>query len=175
MTRKIELFDSRKHSGLAWAFQVSPSSCGNHEHYENYIKLIAASDYCDGMGTSHVLVEETEKGERMIGFITLKASSLVSKGDGILCGVPAVEITELAIDKQFERQNNGRLLLSYAIALVSRLKNDSIGAKHIILCADPMSVGFYEKCGFRKLNETSIIPSEGWNKNCIPMYMTLPR
>lgn len=175
MTKKIELFDSNKHSGLAWAFQVSPSSCGNHEHYENYIRLIAASDYYDGMGTTHILIEENEEEKRIIGFITLKSSSLVSKGDDMICGVPAIEITELAVDKRFERQKNGQLLLSYAIDLAGRIKNDSIGAKHVILCAEPMSVGFYEKFGFAKLSETSIIPREGWNRNCIPMYMTLPR
>ena len=47
-TDSIELFNSSL-SGLAWKFQVNPSSCGNHEHYENYIRLMALTDQQSGI------------------------------------------------------------------------------------------------------------------------------
>ena len=40
---EIRLFDEND-IGLAWKFQVNPSSCGNHEHYEEYIRLIDFDD-----------------------------------------------------------------------------------------------------------------------------------
>ena len=173
MRKRIELFDS-KFSGLAWKFQVSPLSCGNHEHYEEYIRLIALSDRAIGMGTTHVLLVEENGTEDIAGFVTLKASSIVNESDGTLYGTPAIEITELAVSGKHERNGYGSELLDYAISLALNV-NENIAVKHITLCSDPKSVGFYEKYGFQKLSHSLVIPSEGWNENCVPMYLTLPK
>lgn len=174
MEKRIELFDS-KYSGLAWAFQVSPSSCGNHEHYEQYIRLSAASDMAIGMGTTHVLLVTEGSDERMAGFITLKAASIVNESDGSIYGTPAIEIAELAVAEEYAGKGYGTELMDYAVSIICWISDNLVAVKHITLCSDPMSVGFYEKYGFQKLSSSSTIPTEGWNESCIPMYMTLPR
>ena len=173
MKRRIEIFDATKHAGLAWAFHVSPFSCGNHEHYEQYLRLVAATDKATGMGTTHILIANDGKSEYIAGFVTMKAAAIISECDGVLNGTPAIEISELAVAEECERKGYGRDLLDYAVSVSCVISNSAAAVKHIILCADPASVGFYEKYGFRKLKGGSMIPTEGWNENCIPMYLTI--
>ena len=54
------------------------------------------------------------------------------------------------------------------------LRNDYIGVEYVTLCADPMSVPFYEKNEFIKIMDYHEIPRDGWNKDCIPLILKLP-
>ena len=56
---EIRLFDEND-IGLAWKFQVNPSSCGNHEHYEEYIRLIAFDDRRRGKGVTYIFIRNSE-------------------------------------------------------------------------------------------------------------------
>lgn len=64
-------------AGLAWRFQVSPKSCNNPEYYNAYIRYSAIGDQQKGVGVTHVLVDA--KGKRIAGYVTLRATSLVSE------------------------------------------------------------------------------------------------
>ena len=78
MNLSFSLFD-QEHSGLAWHFRVSPSSCDNPGHYEEYIRFVALSDRRSGMGVTHVLID-ADAG-RIAGFVALRLSSLFYTGD----------------------------------------------------------------------------------------------
>lgn len=171
---------SAKYIGLAWKFHVSPTSCDNPEHYENFLRLIAISDHAAGRGVTHILVDtcdeenDINENSKIAGFITLRATSLVDTCDGASYVKPALEIAELAIDKEYERNGIGSKLVDTAILVATTLNDEFIGVQNVVLCADPKAVGFYEnpKVGFGRLTDYYVL-REGWNRNCTPMYIKL--
>lgn len=171
---RIELFTPANHIGLIWNFQVSPSSCGNHEHYEQYIKLCAADDQGAGRGTTHIFLTESDCSEHVAGFITLRASTLTKEFNGVIYGEPAIEISELAVDASYAGKGIGRILVDFAIAKADMLNCEHLGIRYIVVCSDPQSVGFYEKCKFTRLSDAGRVPREGWNEDCIPLFLKLP-
>ena len=164
-------------AGLAWKFQVNPESCDNPAHYENYIRLTAIYDNDAGMGKTLVLVgdeSDLECESVIAGYITLKASSLITAYiDGARIGEPAVEVSELAVNKVYEHQGIGTQLVQYAIVTAQNLNKQFLGVKYIVLCADPKAVGFYKTFEFAELDDYSEIPREPWNRNCTPMCIRL--
>lgn len=172
MARRIEKY-SKDHVGLAWNFQVNPNSCGNPSHYENYLRLNAITDKNDGAGLTYILLDD-EPRKRICGFITLRASSITEQYADHTIGNAAVEITELAVDKDFEHQGIGTILLSLAIRIATMINDDYVSVKYIALCADSQAVPFYEKFGFHLLKEYGDIPRDGWNNDCTPMCLRLP-
>lgn len=168
MARKIDRF-STDYIGLAWDFHVNPSSCDNPDHYEQYIRCCAIYDMNEGMGVTHIIVEN----DKILGYITLRASSVVERIDDKIYGEPALEICELAVSEGCERKKVGSDLVDFAIVKATELGSEAIGIKYIVLCADPSAVGFYEKLEFEKLESYGKIPREGWNDYCVPMKMRL--
>ena len=171
---------NKGHKGLASNFKVNPNSCGNSEHFHRYLNFCAITDQKIGKGVTYILVNEEEcnKKKDIIGFITLKAASLVMISDNHMEGYPAVEISELAVDLNFERKGFGTDLVNYVIKIANKLRNEIIGVEYIVTCSEPLSVPFYIKNNFYKLeNYFDIpfdIPREGWNVDCIPMAFKLP-
>lgn len=167
----------KEYAGLAWKFYVSPDSCDNPDHYEQYLRLNAISDHKIGMGITHLLLDCNEEGKvvAIAGFVTLRATSLVSTDEtGVKIVHPSVEISELAVSKEYERRGIGTGLINLAISVADDLRSNLIGIKYVVLCADPKSVGFYEKMDFGKIGDLYETLREGWNNNCEPMYITLP-
>lgn len=105
---------SPEYINMSRQFYVNHDHCGNPEHYENYIRQDCFTDYKQGMGVTHVFVDD-EKG-RIIGYITLRATSLIMDiGENYRLGYPALEIAELAVEKDYERQGIGAEMVMYAI------------------------------------------------------------
>ena len=127
-----------------------------------------------GLGTTHVFIKEVDGKEYMAGFVTLRASALVENVDGNIQGKPALEIAELAVDERFAGQHIGSVLVNFAIATADSLNSSTLGVRYVLVCSDPQSCGFYEKCKFQMLNSFGDIPRENWNNSCVPMFMQLP-
>lgn len=123
---------------------------------------------------THVFLTEQSGAEHISGFITLRASTLMKEHDGIIYGEPALEISELAVAADRAGAGIGRILVDFAIAKADMLNCEHLGIRYIVVCSDPQSVGFYEKCKFKKLFGAGRIPREGWNNDCTPMYLQLP-
>ena len=172
-TYRIEKFN-QEYAPLAWGFQVNPSSCGNHEHYEQYIRLIALDDQNRGKGTTHVFLHNYAGKDALLGYITLRATSYTTNIDGVFYGNPAMEIFELAVSKDAERCGIGTTLLKFAVATAAQLRKSSIGIQYLTLCSDAKAVPFYQKFGFGRIDEQGDIPREQWNVNCVPMLLKLP-
>ncbi len=169
---------SPKYSGLTRNFRVNPGSCNNPTHYEEYLKYYAQTDQICGLGVTHLFIteDETKKQKIIAGFITLKSTSLIKIFDEYDEGHGALEITELAIDMNYERRGLGTLLVQYAITIAANLKKEFLGIEYVVLCADPEAVKFYSRppLEFKKLEEYYSIPREDWNRNCTPMLIKLP-
>lgn len=161
---------------LARSFKVNPKRCDNPEHYQNYIWQDSISDHKQGMGVTHVFVDENErtKEKKIAGYITLRSSSLImDSGENYKLGYPALEISELAVDYDYERQSLGTDMVKFAINEAVELNEEKVGIQYVILCADPNAVGFYskEKLGFEEIPTYKQIPREYRNKDCTPMVL----
>jgi len=167
---------NKEHSGLALNFQVNPDSCDNPGHYENYLRLIALTDRIIGKGVTHVLIhnDSTSGNEVIIGFVTIRASSLISENENEISGRAAIEIAEISVDRKYERQGYGTAILDFVFLLVDDLRASTIGIEYIVACADSASLTFYEKNDFVQLSKHYEVPREGWNRSCIPVALKLP-
>lgn len=170
---EIRLFN-KEDAGLAWGFQVNPSSCGNHEHYEEYIRLTALSDRIRGKGITYAFVCRDGELTKLLGYITLRATSYIQIIEGKTFGNPALEIFELAVSKDAERHCVGTALVEFALSKAFEWKSSLLGIEYITLCSDEKAVPFYEKFDFKRVDEYGEIPREQWNTNCIPMFLKLP-
>lgn len=171
MSYRFELLTNET-AGLAWKFHVSPSSCDGPENYENFLRLIANTDYNSGMGTTHIMIDNDA--DRIAGYITFRATALIGEGDrGTKVMSPALEIAMLAVDKDYERQQIGSFLISQALVMAEQLRKELLGIKHIVVCADPKSTAFYSKNHFAPLSAIYDVLHDGFNDNCIPYFITL--
>lgn len=128
------------------------------------------------MGVTHVFIDENEETQekKIAGYITLRSSSLImDSGENYKLGYPALEISELAVDQDYEGRNLGTDMVKFAISEALELNERTIGIQYIILCADPQAVGFYSNrnVGFKEIPMYQQIPRESRNKNCTPMYL----
>ncbi len=140
---------SSKHYSLLADYKCNPKSCNHHEHFNDYLRFCAVSDHTLGMGTTHVICKYiNDKPTETIGYVTLKAATLITEVDeynkSLMVGKPAIEISELAIKKGYERQGYGSDLLAYVVRMCKRLHDENVGIYYILVYADPKAVGFYK-------------------------------
>ncbi len=171
----------KEYAGLAWKFHVSPASCDNPGHYEEFLRLNALSEQEAGRGVTHILTDNgkhediSNKDSKIVGFITLRATSLAYSVGNNGYVMPALEIAELAVDREYEGHGYGTQLVEIAILIATQLNDEVVGFQNVVLCADPRAVGFYERenVGFAKLEDYYEVLRDGWNDSCIPMYIKL--
>ena len=171
----IEQFEA-KHLQAAFLFKCNPQRCENPSYYEDYLKYNALVDGKNGMGNTFVFCEyEKDKVKIIKGFITLKASSVITTNDsGTIEGCPAMEIAELAVAADYEGEGIGSHLLFYALSVAKRIAKQDMGIRYIATCAAPSAVGFYEKVlDMAKARESFDIPRERWNTDCIPLLLRI--
>lgn len=173
MNLQLETLD-KDNQRLAWHFHVSRNSCDNPEYYDNYIRFSALSDFKSGFTTTSILIDSDA--DRIAGFFSLRATGIGSQdGEGhYIINRPALEIAELAVDKEYEREGIGTFLIDLVIKYADYLRKNCCGIRTIVLCADPKAVGFYEKNSFAKLSDTYDPMIKPETINCIPMYLDLP-
>ena len=154
---------------LASLFSVNPSSCANPSFYKNYLLWSALNDQNTGHAVTHIIIDKIAN--RIIGFISLRASSIISYDESSqMVGKPSIEIYMLAVDKDYERQGVGTSLIDHAISEAYDLHNNHIGVKCITLAADSQAIGFYEEMGFSHLDDVwEKMPRDSWSSNCMPM------
>ena len=157
---------------LVPCFSVNPSSCANSDFYKSYLQLMALSDLKDGRGTTHLYIDA--KANRIMGFVSMRASSIVIDEDGRLVGSPAIEISVLAVDSAYEKRGVGRALIDYAVWQANEMRKQNIGVQHMVLIADPKAIGFYKKVGFEPMPQSQYkSPLETFSEGGVPMYFPL--
>ena len=163
----------KENVGLAGVFSVNPSSCENSEFYRAYLQFSAINDLYSGRNTTYLLIDKDAN--KIMGFVSLRASAIISHGEcGNMTGVPAIEVSVLAVDKNYTGQGVGSMLIDYVIYQANELHKQHIGLQAIILAADKKSVGFYNRMGFIPIEDRwKNIPKESWNTQCVPMLLYL--
>jgi len=136
--------------------------------------LDAVTDRNQRKGLTYVFIETEGEEKRILGFITMRTSSVIKQYENRIIGDAALEITELAVDKDYERQGVGKLLLALAVTVANGINSTLASVRYLALCADKQAVPFYERFGFKELTEYGDIPREGWNSDCVPMTLRLP-
>lgn len=167
---------SNEYAAIAWSFYVNPNHCSNAKHYEDFIRINCHTDYKQGMGVTHILVAEDGQHKEIAGYITLRSSSLImDSGEGYKLGLPALEIAELAVHKNYERQGLGTDMVKFAINEAAELNKNKVGFQYVVLCADNEAVAFYSnaKLNFQPLRQLHEVPREHRNSKCIPMMLKI--
>ena len=122
------------------------------------------------MATTHLLLDQNNL---IAGFVSLRATSLLSTdNEGNKMVHPALEIAELAVDKEHIGLGVGKELVNLSLAIAYDLRK-SIGIKSIVLCSTEKAVSFYSHMHFGKLSELYEVLHDGQNNDCQPMYITL--
>ena len=173
--------------GLADNFKVNPKFCGGNNYFERYIKDGALEEQNRGECVTHVFlkIDDNNQAQDIIGYITLRASSLNIRGHKADFGAfPAIEIMAIAINSNYEKQGFGRMLLNYTINVADKLRRNYTGIEYVITCADGNAVGFYSKCNFNKCIDYYKIPNRQKMKKFmrnvskpynVDMYLKLPK
>lgn len=164
---------SKDNFGLTEGFSVNPDSCTNSDYYPNYLRLSAIADQNAGISTTHIFINDTDKA--VMGFITLRASSVIERIDDQLLGKPALEIYVLAVSEKYTHKGVGRALINCAIAEATHLNERHIGIQNIVLASDELAVDFYRHMGFAPFTDTwdRVLPRDNCNTDCTAMYMEL--
>lgn len=159
--------------GLAGKFSVNPDSCGNAGFYREYLQYSALSDLYSGRNTTHLFIDEDES--RIIGFVSLRTSAVISSSsDGGMTGEPAIEVSVLAVDRDYEGRGAGRMLIDYVITQAYEMHQNCAGVRYIVLAADKKAVGFYKHLSFARVDDQWYrIPKENWSEECVPMTLLL--
>lgn len=164
-------------AGLAFEFKVNPNSCGNPDHFEEYIRFSAITENMSGQAKTHVALDAEEA--HIMGFVTLKATALLFSdvdvdGRTIQSGYPALEVVNLAVSQDYERMGVGRALVDFALTTADDLCNQYIGVRYIVLAADPKAQDFYKHMGFSPVEEyREMMPIDRQSSDCVPMMMQL--
>lgn len=166
---------SKETAAMALSFTVNPKSCENSAFYTDYLRYSALSDQTAGRSTTHVFIDDDN--HKIMGFVSLRASSILSiEEKGGILGSPALEISVLAVDREYEGRGVGTALIDCALAEAAHLHEEHLGIQSIVLAADQRSVGFYLKNEFQEMDRAAFeqyLPRENWNQSCVPMCMEL--
>lgn len=158
--------------GLAEKFSVNPDSCDNPDFYSSYLRYTAISDLHSGKTTTHLFIDEDA--QRVMGYVALRASAIISNSEDHIIGTPALEVFVLAVDKEYERRGVGSALIDYVLTLANELHENVAGLQYIILAADKKAINFYIKVHFSPIeNSWDKIPKENWSASCEPMIFKL--
>lgn len=161
---------------MAWNFYVNEEKCKNPNHYNDYIRYQALTDQNNGLGVTYLYIDHNDetKEECIMGYISLRASSFIKDmGESKKFGYPALEIAELAVDKNYTNRSIGTDMVLDSINIANEM-NEIASIKYVVLCADPTAEQFYIKLNFTKMcNSLEEVPREHGNIDCIPMYLKL--
>ncbi|MDF2633496.1 MAG: GCN5-related N-acetyltransferase [Pelosinus sp.] len=109
---------------------------------------------------------------QLVGFCSIKSSSLKLRGNNILSLCPSIEIAALCIHDEYRYMGIGQTIFTHTIQGIYALKK-MVGIQLVTLFALPEAVAFYQKFNFRKLEKGMKIFYSSAHKRCIPMYFPL--
>lgn len=128
--------------------------CGN-EDLNIFIRNFAWPNDRNGIGKTYVLMNKNT----ICGFFTLssaqiKRSTLIDEPSANLprYPIPAIRLARLAVDKKYQKQGLGSLLLKEALIKIVNASN-VVGIYLVVVEPKLNAIGFYKKYGFKCLDE----------------------
>lgn len=120
--------------------------CGNDD-INRYLKQLASQHTKKGIAQTHVLSD----GAIIQGFYTL-SNTFIDNQDGQIKGypkqIPAIIIGRMGVDKQFQGQGIGKILLSHALSEIAKLAKETGIVFVIIDAKDDKLANHYQQFGF---------------------------
>lgn len=126
-------------------------SCGNSD-IDNYFKNEAYADQCRGISSTTVV----KQNDLIVGVFSTRCTQIEIKDkEKLASGIyydrywPAIEVTYLAVDLNYQKQGIGKKIVK-RVTLQAVFNTKWLGAKYLFLWSVPKSIDFYEKLGFEK-------------------------
>lgn len=144
--------------------------CGD-EGLNNFLKLksFKNSNPYDCKGTTTLV---TLNG-KLIGYYTLKNTSLLFKADNKLRGIPAIEITYLAIDKEYQRQGYGSTIIQNIIYETFEYSDKFSEVNAIVVSSLKDKIGFYLDNKFVKFTDVFDLPYDSCRDTTEQMFLNM--
>jgi len=146
--------------------------CGD-EGLNNYLKEQALIDQKNNESTTTLIVKKYRGQRCLLGYYTLKNTSLLLKHDEKLRGYPAIEIVYFAIQREHQHQHIGSIALGKIIYQSYCQSRDFSAIKVIILSSKECAVEFYRKNEFEEMNEYLEMLYDDCRTVTTPMFLTL--
>jgi len=129
---------------------------GNLELDYYFQRFAGQNQFRHYLGTSYVAMLK----KQVTGFITISSGELTSESASRSLQkklpaypIPILRISRLAVDKRFQNQGIGKLLLRSMFELAVNIR-EQIGCVGIVIDAKQESISFYTKLGFITLEAT---------------------
>jgi len=143
-----------------------------NDYFNNYLKLNGLLDQKQGIAKTYLYIKESKEKKEILGFYSLRASSLIIDIEDVREGQPAIEIYEFAVRYDYQKTGVGKKLMMDAIARIIRVSYE-IGVKHIIVAAKKDAVGYYTRYKFAEIPCYKKIISTIDNSQCVGMSLSL--
>ncbi|MCH5209798.1 MAG: GNAT family N-acetyltransferase [Oscillospiraceae bacterium] len=149
----------------------SASEDSDDDYFKRYLFFNGLIDNEQGVAKTYVYLEECGDDKKILGFYSIRCSSLIigSSDNGERIGEPALEIVELAVHKDYQRNGIGTEMMKKIFSTAYTLKEHYLGVKHLVVCAKDSAKTYYEKFGFRVIPGYQNIPRSYDNQACIGM------
>jgi GNAT superfamily N-acetyltransferase len=130
--------------------------CGINE-LNNYVCKQIGQDFKRNIATPFVLLDEN----KIIGFYTLSASAVdvndlpveITRKLPKYASIPVALLGRLAVDKNYQKQGLGGLLLMDALKRSLHLSKEIALMALIVDAKDQTAINFYEQYNFKKLKD----------------------
>lgn len=143
-----------------------------NDYFNNYLKLNGLLDQKQGIAKTYLYIKENKEKKEILGFYSLRASSLIIDIEDVREGQPAIEIYEFAVRYDHQKTGVGKKLMMDAIARIIRISYE-IGVKLIIVAAKKDAVGYYKRYKFDEIPCYKKIISTIDNSQCVGMSLSL--
>lgn len=137
--------------------ELKSFSCGNKD-LDNFLRKFALRNDQNGYGKTFCLKDNDE----IVGFFTLCSSSIsfesfpANNSEHLpKYPIPCIRIARLAVKKNKQGNGIGRELLKQAFLRIINAST-TIGIRLVVVDAKETSASFYEKYGFKKLNNKGL-------------------
>lgn len=159
----IVSYDKKKYFHI-----IEDFNCGV-ETLNKFLKELP-SHYCSGL----LFMQRDQKGhEKILAYCAYRCYSIKIEDDVY----PAIEIRGFARDQCVKGKNIGKLFLANVFKFFEYISKNVISAKYICLHAinTPEIISFYEYFGFQRISSDTVILEDGFNEECVPMFVAISK
>jgi GNAT superfamily N-acetyltransferase len=146
-------------------------NCGNG-FISDYLRNKALNERKTGDTVSAVVIDDLT--DNIVGFFSIKCSSLWVEEQPEDAIYPTVEVVMFAVDSRYQGRGIGKKVFHFVIDHIKKLR-ESVGIRAITLFSTPESVWFYrDKFNFIELSDDMDMYVHRSCQYSVPMFIKLP-